>query len=204
MELGTRISIGVDPGKSGALAFIKENGDLLSMHEMPLIGKEYDEHAIKKLLTMHQNQHKVHIIIEDVQPSRDFGLQSSASLLECKGLLRGICVGLNLPYTLVAPRTWQKEMWQGIRKVEKKTNRIKKNGDHVYKTDPKPTSEVAAKRLFPGVDLRGNVEVKYYSDTAQNRKLGRAGKEIVSRKVNAHDGIIDALLIADWGRRKLK
>ncbi len=196
-----KVFVGIDPGKKGAIVFLNKEGELISVHEMPVIGKEYDEHEICELIMVHRN---VHVIIEDVQPSREFGLASSASLLECKGLLRGISVGLGVPYTLVAPRTWQKVMWQGIRKVEKKTSRVKKNGDHVYKVDAKPTSEVAAKRLFPGVDLRGNVETKYYADTSQNRKLNRANKEIPTKRKKNHDGVIDALLIADWGRRKLK
>ncbi len=201
MDLDDKIYVGIDPGKSGAIVFINEMSTIFLIYEMPVIGKEYDEHAIKSILKKFKN---VHVIIENVQPSKEFGLASSSSLLECKGLLRGICVGLGLTYTLVSPKTWQKEMWQGIKPVQKKTNRKRKDGTFVYKTDPKPTSEVAAKRLFPEIDLRGNIEVKYYKDTPENRKRGRVGKEMPIRKTKAHDGVIDALLIAEYGRRNYK
>lgn len=201
MDSVSKVFCGVDPGKSGAIVFSNESGDICSIHEMPVIGREYDEHAIKSLFKLYQN---VHVIIEDVQPSQEFGIASSASLLECKGLLRGICVGMGLVYTLVSPKTWQKEMWQGIRPVTKATKRKRKDGSYVHKTDPKPTSEVAAKRLFPGIDLRGNIEVKYYKDTAANRKKGIANTPIPNRKTKAHDGIIDGLLIAEYGRRKFR
>lgn len=199
-----KLIVAFDPGKSGGIAAMSLYGNVVAIHEMPLIGKEYDEREIKDILTRYMEEFDVHVLIELVNASPMFGMVASASLMHCRGLLQGISVGLDLPYTMVLPKTWQKECWEGIRKVEIKTKRQKKDGSYVYKVDPKPTSELAAKRLFPKIDLRGNVEVKYYSDTAQNRKLGRANKEVPSKKKKNHDGIIDALLIAEYGRRKLK
>ena len=165
------------------------------------MGESTIDQKIKRLFSKYPN---VHLVFEDVQASSSFGIIGSSSLMHCKGLLEGIATGLGLKYSMVSPKTWQKEMWQGIRHAKKKTNRKTKKGEWIYKIDPKPTSEIAAKRLFPDVDLMGNVEIKYYADSSVNRKKGIANQPIPSKKKNAHDGIIDGLLIAEYGRRKYR
>ena len=56
----------------------------------------------------------------------------------------------DIPHTLVSPQTWQKDMHQGVTKIENK----------------KEMSLIAARRLFPNADLRD-----------PNRKTERSQKE---------------------------
>ena len=92
------------------------------------------------------------------------------------GFLHGLLVAFKIPYTLVTPRKWQKEMWIAADHVE--TTIKDKKGQPKRIVLPKPTSINAATRLFPSVDLRKS-----------------------ERSKNPHDGKCDSLLIALYAKR---
>jgi len=72
------------------------------------------------------------------------------------------------------------DMFAGVPEIRKPSTRRNKDGDPIRgPRDTKAMALLAAKRLFPSVDL-----------TATER----------SKK--PHDGIVDALLLAEYGRRK--
>lgn len=78
------------------------------------------------------------------------------------GLLQGLLSALKIPYELIPPTSWTKDLHAGLPQSAK----------------PKEKSRTAAERLFPGLDLRA--------------PGGRV----------PHEGLIDALLIAEWARRR--
>lgn len=128
-----KIYAAFDVGKKGGLVKLDENLNILSRHIMPMIGKEYDIQAIKDLLTV-EGETIDHIAIENVHAIQGrTGNSSNFSFGLGKGILMGIVAGLEIPYTLVNPKTWQKIAWEGVTK----------------QSDNKKTSLVAAKRLFP-------------------------------------------------------
>lgn len=129
----TKIYVGIDVGKKGGIGKLDEQGKLISMHIMPMIGKEYDIQEIKNLLS-DPSEEIVHLAIENVHAIQGrTGNSSNFSFGLGKGILMGMVAGLNIPYTLVNPKTWQKIAWEGVSK----------------QADNKKTSLVAAKRLFP-------------------------------------------------------
>lgn len=99
------------------------------------------------------------------------------------GAIQGIVVAAGYPHTLVQPKKWQKEIYQGIPEIRKPPVMIKKGkmAGQMKKgnLDTKAMSLLAAKRLFPTLDLRASERCK-----------------------KAHDGIVDALLIAEYGARQ--
>ena len=196
-----KVAIGIDPGKEGGIVVLDMDGKIVDMFVMPLIpgSREYDEQKIRRILSSYD---KPKVFLEGPSPSRDWSIKAIAYLFECVGLFKGICVGLNIPYVRVFPQVWQKFSWSGVKKVTRKTKRKLKSGLYATKTDPKGTSAVAAMRLFPGVDFR-MIEEKRYKDNAENRRKGIAGTIIPNKKESLHDGVIDAILIAHFGSRKL-
>ena len=110
-------------------------------------------------------------------PDIIFGVGKSAvaSLSNCVGLIEGIMIGLGVSYILIKPKEWQKECWKHI-KVQKKVCG-KKN-------DTKATSILAAVNLWNKEDF----------------KITNKGS--VSKNYN--DGMIDAVLIAEYTRRLFK
>ena len=84
-------------------------------------------------------------------------------------------IGMGLEFHGVTPRTWQKSIWhEADRVMRAKQDRKTKEGN----TDTKKTSLNAAKRLFPTVNF------------------------IPKGKKVPKDGLYDAALIAEYGRRE--
>jgi crossover junction endodeoxyribonuclease RuvC len=76
------------------------------------------------------------VFIEKVHAMRDQGRSSIFNFGDGWGMWKGICVGLGLPYELVTPQRWTKEMLAGM-----------KGG--------KGSSIVRALELFPKAQVRG-------------------------------------------------
>jgi len=172
------IYIGIDPGKDGGIAYIKANGKV-SATTVPKIGTEVDLNAYTEILRkLKYSDEDVRVVLEDVHSIFGMSAKSNFEFGKNNGHIEGILVALGMPYSKVAPKTWQKVMWEGI-KIEKiNTGKKTKAGKIKYKTDTKATSLKAVKRLFPDVDLR---------------KSERATKP--------HDGKVDSLLLAEYGKR---
>jgi hypothetical protein len=110
-------------------------------------------------------------------PDVMFGVGKSVvySLSHCVGLIEGILIGLNIPHVMIKPKEWQKECWKHV-KVQKKADG---KGN-----DTKATSTIAAVNLWPSEDF----------------KITNKG----GKSVNHNDGMIDAVLIAEYVRRMFK
>jgi hypothetical protein len=171
-----KVYVGMDPGKLGAMTIMYPDGNIKILG-FPIIGKEYDLQEFKKIFMRMRFNH--HIIIEDVKALQGAMKAGNWSLSRGKTILEVMASCFDIPYTLVHSKTWQKEMWQGVPMQYKPT----KTASGRKKTDTKAMSLIAAKRLFPDVDLRD-----------PNRKTEKAMK--------IHDGAVDALLLAEYGRRK--
>jgi len=164
--------MGCDVGKSGGIVLMDENGNIIEVGTMPTIGKEYDTTQMEYMMNIDGLEH---IAIEDVHAFHNGGSTSNFQFGLGKGLLMGLAAGMSIPFTLVQPKIWQKECWEGVTKVMKPM----KEGAKRPVVDTKATSLVAVKRLFPKQDLRKSERAKI-----------------------PHDGIVDAILICEYIRRK--
>lgn len=170
------IFVGIDPGKSGAIATIepgRSQEDGIMIIPTPVIqsltkaGKrqgrpEYDLPAIRRRLVGLLGE--AFVTVEKGQPLPP-KMKGGTIANYHRGVSRGyewMLVGLGLPHQLVAPATWQKEMLAGTPGADTKQRAI-----------------IAAGRLFPAVDLRPTPRCKKPSD-----------------------GFADALLLAAYGMRK--
>lgn len=165
------VHIGIDPGKNGGIYF-HTIGYSYQFNQMPLIGKEFDIHKLNSIFESCEDI-DCYAVIEDVHSI--FGSSAGANwdfAFGC-GLLEGILVSHGIPYTKVQPKKWQAEMFEGIPLQQKPSS----TGKTVQK-DTKRMAEMAAKRLFPSIDLRMTEKCK-----------------------KSHDGKVDALLICEYCRR---
>lgn len=129
------VYLGIDVGKLGGLVFLNGKGEILEYHKMPMIGTEYDISTLRLLLQSHSISH---VAIENVHAIQGrIGSSSNFSFGLGKGILIGLVSGLQIPFTLVNPKAWQKVAWEGV----------------VRQSDTKKTSLLAAKRLFPKEDF---------------------------------------------------
>lgn len=172
----SKIRVGIDVGKDGGIA-VFVNDKLESLEVTPNIGTQIDLKRIVDILQSNNDgvHSDFHVVVENVHAIGGSAAGATFSFGWSLGILEGILVALSIPYTKVTPKDWQKELWQGINPIIKTPK-----GESKRKVvDTKATSLLAAQRLFPSVDFR---------------KSERASK--------AHDGMVDAILLAEYCRRK--
>ena len=132
------IIVGIDPGQKGAIAHISTSGRAIAF-PMPtlLITKSkriLDEVKICHFLEQRKKSIR-HIFIEKVASMHGQGVSSTFTFGTGYGILRGICVGLHLPYTLVHSRTWKRIICMDMPKGSK------------------DVSIIVAKRIWPNTNL---------------------------------------------------
>ena len=170
--------VAVDPGKNGGIAAIF-NSVVVLTEVMPVQDKYYLPGDIVKIFENLQGTYGTVIVtVEDVHSLFTVSAKSNFQFGFGAGLVEGVCTGMKLPFVKVHPKKWQEYAWQGIHPILIDTGKLTPQGGKKYKTDTKATSLIAAQRLFPQVDMT---------------KSARAKK--------AHEGIVDALLIAYYASK---
>lgn len=142
--------IGIDPGKSGAIAIIHPDG---TVETMPFDAVAYCRRLGELRL------HDVVCCVEKVGAMPGQGVVSMFNFGHNFGLIEGVLRACCIPYQLVPPQTWKKEF--------------------SLSSDKAKSIEVCQK-LFPNVSLLA---------TGRSRKPS--------------DGIAEAVLIAEYARRRL-
>lgn len=142
--------IGIDPGKSGAIAVIDHEGRVCRTCV-------FDEREYRIALMECSDTPGSKAVLEHVGAMPGQGSVSMFNFGSNFGFIRGLLTAYEIPYELVRPQKW-KRMFSC--------------------TSDKNTSVDVAQRLFPDVDLR---------------RTPRCSKP--------HDGIAEALLMAEYCRR---
>ena len=183
------IIVGIDPGKTGAMVALDENGKHICHSYMPLIGNNLDSRELLSWInaipgSIGDSDADIHIFIEDVHAIFGSSAGSTFAFGFICGGIQAVVATTYYPYTLVQPKIWQKVMYQGVPELRKPPAKFKnKAGKECTRKGSLKTKEmslVAVKRLFPSVNLCRT-----------------------TRCTKAHDGLVDALLIAEYGRRLL-
>lgn len=165
------IYIGIDPGKSGAIAAIDEDRRVHALMVVPVIkpkrGKAfYDTRAMRAIFTdviglCGDPQPHAACVIEKAQVYQHDGKVSAFSNGEGYGLWRGFLSAFNIPYMEVKPKSWQAIVLHGQ-----------------PKGDTKAMALNVATQMWP------------------NESFLRT-----PRCTTRHDGLIDAICIAEYARR---
>lgn len=170
-----RVYIGIDPGTKGFIAVNNgQNVEFLSINDN-------DFYAISDFLTnIKEKYNNVVCVMEEVHAIFGASAKSTFSFGEINGVLKGLLMANKIPYHLVQPKNWQKEMWENKDMDASYTIQMR-NGKEISKkvVNTKQTSINAAKRLFPTIDLRKTPKCK-----------------------NIDDNKCDSLLLSEYGRRK--
>lgn len=168
--------VGIDPGAKGFITAIFPDGRM----KFAAIADMSEQELFLFLRSIKDMSEQVTAVMEDVHPLFGSSAKSTFSFGEIKGLLRGLLIAGKIPYTLVPPKTWQKEIWTTPDVVSSTETVRRKNGDvKVKRIDTKATSINAARRLFPEVDLRKS-----------------------ERSKKPDDNKVDSMLMAEYARRR--
>jgi len=97
------IYLGIDPGANGAYAAINDEGDIVFAYKFT----DWQEAflAVESLIKL---GNEVHAVIEAQHAMPKNGGCSAFSVGESYGGWQVLCIGLQIPFSFVAPHKWQK------------------------------------------------------------------------------------------------
>ena len=182
----TKLRVGIDPGTFGSVVMFIENIEKPFIYVIPRLGNEIN---IKKLRSILRGEdllkniedYDTHIVIEDVHAVHNSSAAGTFSFGYTCGIIEAIVSELDVPYSKIQPKVWQKEMWIGIKEIRKPSKADENGKLKLGAIDTKTMSLIAAQKLFPNVKLTDPLS---------------------TRAVKPHDGIVDALLIAEYAKRR--
>lgn len=145
--MGDVVAIGVDPGITGAIAFVGPAG-LIAAFRTPVITPEAGKGRktmdlsecatiIREQLETMNSRSRLVLCIEKVHAMPRDGCAGAFSFGASYGAWKGIAAAIPIPLTEVTPQAWQKEMLAG------------QSG-----SDTKSRAVAAAKSLFPGIPIK--------------------------------------------------
>lgn len=97
--------IGIDPGKSGGIAW--SWGELDRINARPMPATERD--IVAQFETFEPNE-SVYAYLERVHTMPGQGIASSGKFMQHYGFLRGVLVALGIPFEEVSPLKWQRAL----------------------------------------------------------------------------------------------
>ena len=97
--------LGIDPGKSGAIACVDERGEVLWSERTPLIGKEFDLPQMAELI---RDAAPRFCLIEKVSAMPGQGVTGMFHFGEGYGMWQGILTALAVPYAAIHPKEWHR------------------------------------------------------------------------------------------------
>ena len=123
--------IGIDPGISGSVCFLKD-GKILDVIEMPTMaegkknkrqvnGSQIYNEILKKINNYEKND--IRVVIEHVSAMPGQGVTSMFNFGQSFGILKGICSAMQLPMFFVRPAKWKK--YFGLINSEKDASRTR-------------------------------------------------------------------------------
>lgn len=105
--------IGIDPGKSGAVAAITEAGAVVRLDDTPLVAGGYDVAAMAGMLSTYRPEDVALVVLEQSQAMPGQGVTSMFTVGVGFGLWWGIVATLGLPLEFVRPCVWVRAILKG-------------------------------------------------------------------------------------------
>lgn len=174
--MSKKVYVGIDIGKDGAIAILYEDGKI-ETYPMPKIKTELDLPRIAQTLVpsidVDDPPLNLHVVFEKLGVIFGSSKQTAFSMGQQSGAVEMACVCQMIPYTKVRAVDWQKAMFQGVDEIIKPSKTGKKNV-----RDTKAMALMAIKRIFPDLKLTFG-----------------------EKATKPHDGLIDAVLMAEYARR---
>lgn len=158
-------TVGIDPGRDGALAVVADDGKILWCQAFPLVENTLEPGPLFEMFQeIEESWDGIYAFVEKATAMKGQGVSSTFKFGTNYGFARMAVAALGWKYELVHSSRWTKVMHAGVDS----------------KLDSKKKSGIAVQRLFPKDNFLA---------TERSRK--------------PHKGIVDAVLIAEYGRRKL-
>jgi len=105
------LTIGIDPGNTGAIAFLADDGELNRVVDMPLManGKKQQLNAAELTRILVGAAGNARAVVEKVGAMPGQGVSSMFNFGMGYGVIQGVLAASGIPYTLVTPQKWKRE-----------------------------------------------------------------------------------------------
>jgi len=113
MPLRSRMVLGIDPGQTGALAWVNLDGTLYEVEDMPVVGGEVNANLMAKLILGYGTLECAVVEKVNAMPpkgNRRPGTQSSFKFGESFGIIKGVLGALEIPTFYITPAAWKVKM----------------------------------------------------------------------------------------------
>lgn len=107
---------GIDPGASGAVAVLSEDGHFVGVYDMPVVKVKVGK-AIKRRVNADLLAHQVSLhypnavaVLEQVSAMPGQGVSSMFAFGESYGIVKGVLAAFQIPTHLVTPGKWKRAM----------------------------------------------------------------------------------------------
>lgn len=111
------LTLGIDPGLTGALAAVDDHGQLVALHDLPTISdgklKWIDSNVLAGLLMDCRQGRPAQLFIERAQPMPRQGVSSTFTTGVVMGSLLATCQRLAIPLHIVTASTWKRAVGLG-------------------------------------------------------------------------------------------
>lgn len=147
--------IAVDPGLTGAVAVMHENGQAVDVFDMPVVdsGKGFVSRVVDGVeLARRIGDYRwstpatTRAVMERVGAMPAQGVSSMFSLGDSRGCIRGVIQALGISLTDVPPQTWKRDLDLISPKLPSKTPKTERDR---AKREAKVRSRAMAAHLFP-------------------------------------------------------
>ena len=108
--------LAIDPGKSGAIAHLHDDGRYCCVEDAPSIGSTVCPELLANLirrLAFDGQSSQVRVVMEQVASMPKQGVVSTFNFGTSYGIALGVVAALRLPLELVRPNVWKREMGLG-------------------------------------------------------------------------------------------
>jgi hypothetical protein len=117
------IIIGVDPGKSGAIAVL-DDGALRDVGDMPVVGATISAARLSDMCSRWLPLDYVLAVVEDVHAMPKQGVSSTFAFGRSLGVIEGALGALSIPTHYVSPARWKRDLRLGKDKGESRRRAI--------------------------------------------------------------------------------
>lgn len=157
--------IGIDPGVTGAVAFLSDELKLLAVFDLPVMttGKkqQINPYELLRILAKEETGTTV-VYLEQVSAMPGQGVSSTFGFGVSFGIIQGVVAGLGLPLVMITPATWKRRA--GLLGKEKDATRTKMQ--QLFPQAPLGRKKDIGRADAIAIALYSNLE----KDNAKNRR----------------------------------
>lgn len=107
----SKLVLGIDPGLTGAMAWVDRRGALIEIEDMPVVANEVNYRLLSLLIPAYGRVEFA--VVEKQQPFPKQGISSAFKLGACWGMILGILTTYEIPIHEVTSAVWKKSLGLG-------------------------------------------------------------------------------------------